>query len=63
MNRRVHFVTADLTITHGLPRRRLVDVVPFTLRDICGLIAVALLGAGMASWAIVLTSASVGGWQ
>ena len=61
MNRRVHFVTADLTIPHDRLRRRVVDVVPFCLRDVCGLFATALLGAGMASWMIAITSQSLGG--
>ncbi|WP_156899523.1 hypothetical protein [Pleomorphomonas koreensis] len=52
---------SEIRIPHDMLRRRLVDVVPFCLRDVCGLLATALLGAGMASWAIALTSQSLGG--
>lgn len=52
---------SEITVTPDMLRRRLVDVVPFCLRDVAGLFATALLGASMVSWAIVLTSSSLGG--
>lgn len=48
-------VTADM-----LRRARLTEAMPFCLRDVCGLAATALLGAGLVSWAFVLTSLSLG---
>lgn len=54
--------TSEITIPHDMLRRRVVDV-PRYLRDVAGMIATALLGAGMASWAIVLTASSLGGGQ
>lgn len=46
--------TSEITIHHDMLRRRVVDLVPFCLRDVCGMFATALLGAGMASWALAL---------
>lgn len=54
--------TSEITIPHDMLRRRVVDV-PFYLRDVVGLIATALLGAGMASWALVLAVQMMDGPQ
>lgn len=62
MDNRLHVVTADLTITPDmLRRRRLADVAPRWARDLLGLIAVVLFGVGLSLAGIVLTSQSMGG--
>jgi hypothetical protein len=54
---------SEIRIPADMLRRRLVDVVPFGLRDVCGMIAVALCGTGFCGWLIVLASKSFGDWQ
>lgn len=64
MNRLVHSVTADLTITPDMLRRpRLADVAPRWACDLFGLIAVVLFGVGLSLAGILLTSQSLGDWQ
>ncbi len=55
--------TSEILISHDMLRRRLADRMPFGLRDVCGMLATALCGAGLCGWLIVLTSMSLGGWQ
>lgn len=45
---------SEIHITVDMRRWRITDVVPFGLRDVCGLFATGLLGAGVASWALAL---------
>ncbi|SFM35564.1 hypothetical protein SAMN05192571_101101 [Pleomorphomonas diazotrophica] len=52
---------SEIRIPHDMLRRRIVDVVPFCLRDFCGALATALLGAGVTSWLIAAASQSLGG--
>lgn len=54
--------SSEIHLTADMLRRvHLADIAPCWVRDLCGLVAVSLFGAGMMTWAIVLTSLSQGG--
>lgn len=55
---------SEIHVTPDMMRRwRLKDVAPVWVRNLCGVVAAALLMSGVLSWAIALTAQSVGAGQ
>lgn len=55
---------SEITITPDMMRRhRIADIAPRWARDLCGMVATALLMSGALSWAIALTAQCAGGGQ